>query len=208
MGVSPPFLRTYKDSGALMQARESLVSSLTPEAQTRVRVFKRAHAPVHDLIPATMKASNVAEGSNDMVQVVILGQAVKDITVPSVRLRANNIPIDYGVIELGKKVTANTYLEVGGEVRWRVRSVTAAQAEVCPLAPLQPKAAAMYNGAGIMLCEVRNQGTQKAMGMQIKILQKTMWETFRAFATESIYDVDVSLYDEIPIQQRVGNPHS
>ena len=60
----------------------------------------------------------------------------------------------------------------------------------------------MYNDCGIMLWEARNQGTQKAFGMQVKLLEKAMWETFRAFATESIYDVNVNVYEEIPIQVR------
>lgn len=174
---------------------------VTPEARTWVRVFK-ALMPEF-MISCHHQGTNVAGDSTDMVQVAILGQAVRD--TGAYDGYGNLIPMDPAVITLGKKVTVNTWLEVGGEfagVFGRYCSNYDAHSPRCS------QACAMYNGCGIMLCEVRNQGTQKAFGMQVKILEKTMWETFRAFATESIYDVDVSLYEQIPIQERINNPHA
>jgi len=168
---------------------------VTPEARTWVKVFK-------ELMPEFMischhQGSYVAGDGNELVQVALLGQAVKDDG--STDGFGENIPVSADVITLGKKVVVNTYEKLGGQFPGAfARYIENERAH----SPRCSQATAMYNDCGIMLWEARNQGTQKAFGMQVKLLEKAMWETFRAFATESIYDVNVNVYEEIPIQVR------
>ena len=117
------------------------------------------------------------------------------------------------VLELGQKVVLNVYQKNGGKfagVFARYASDDRAHSPSCS------QGCADVNGCGIMLNEVRNQATQKALGMQINILENNMWETFKAFADNSIYDVDIGAensygiganYAAIPVQHSVPNPH-
>ena len=114
---------------------------------------------------------------------------------------------------MGQKVVLNVYDKVGGHfagVFGRYCADSAAQSPSCS------QGCADVNGCGIMLMEVRNQGTQKAMGMQINILENNMWETFKAYADDSIYTIDIGAknswdiganYEAIPVQASVRNPH-
>jgi len=194
---------------------------LTPEARTWAKLFKELTPEF--LIALHHQGTNEAGDTGEMVQVALLGQAIGNWGAgdgngnwiyPSEHVNNwENTGFTGNVLELGQKVVLNVYEKNGGKfpgVFARYASDATAHSPSCS------QGCANVNGCGIMLNEVRNQGTQKAMGMQIKILENNMWETFKAFADDSIYGVEIgpensygigANYEVIPVQQRVANPH-
>ncbi|NLG67732.1 MAG: T9SS type A sorting domain-containing protein [Actinobacteria bacterium] len=156
----------------------------------------------------------------DLVQMALLGQAILNTGGPDglgnvitpYRKPLNNPHYSqYSTLEMGQKVVLNTVDKVRDfpGVFARYCENSAAHSPSCS------QGCADVNGCGIMLIECRQQGTEKGLWTQAKVIADIFWATFLAYADNSIYDIDIgptdswdmgANYNAIPVQQSVRAP--
>jgi hypothetical protein len=173
---------------------------LTPEARMHVELYKELRPNFY----ISLHHRSSAKVNNKLTYLSLHCRAIND---PGYTDQDGIFwPLDPEVTKLGQQACALVYHALS----WRGLLGHVDRYVECgtPFAELPGCEMGVFslNGTGVMLYELRGRIGQKAGGIPIRQICIGIYETLLAFATGEIYNVDPSLYYEIPVGERAANP--